>query len=217
MAFAILSAAGDLAVFAADVAPSVSAENFWRIDWVSLLVESLLKFVLIGEIFSRVLAPYPSVSRLGRVLITGFGTALVLVSSLIAAFARGDSSMRLIAGFHLLEQTVFLIELGLVLFLFIFTAHFRLSWDRFSFGLLLGLGISACVHLATWAVVANGAPSSLERTYIDFLNMATYHVCVLIWFYYLLVPQKVVEKIAVTLPENNLAVWNRELERLLQQ
>ena len=45
--------------------------------------------------------------------------------------------------------------------------------------------------------------------------MATYHVCVLIWFYYLLVPQKIPAKPVVPLPENNLDVWNRELERLV--
>jgi hypothetical protein len=47
--------------------------------------------------------------------------------------------------------------------------------------------------------------------------MAIYHVCVLIWFYYLLVPEKIVTTSAVFLPENNLDIWNRELERLLQQ
>jgi hypothetical protein len=47
--------------------------------------------------------------------------------------------------------------------------------------------------------------------------MGTYHICVLIWFYYLLVPQKVAAKPAVSLPEDNLAVWNRELERLIHQ
>jgi hypothetical protein len=45
--------------------------------------------------------------------------------------------------------------------------------------------------------------------------MATYHSCVLIWFYYLLVPHKVATKSAVPLPENNLDVWNRELERFV--
>jgi hypothetical protein len=47
--------------------------------------------------------------------------------------------------------------------------------------------------------------------------MATYHVCVLIWFYFLLVPKKPAANVAVPLPENNLEVWNRELERLAQQ
>jgi hypothetical protein len=53
--------------------------------------------------------------------------------------------------------------------------------------------------------------------FLDFLNMATYHVCVLIWFYSLLAPQKSATTSTVLLPENNLDIWNRELERLLQQ
>jgi hypothetical protein len=57
-----------------------------------------------------------------------------------------------------------------------------------------------------------------QRSYLlDFALMVTFLVCVLIWFYYLLVPQKSVTTSAVFLPENNLDIWNRELERLLQQ
>jgi len=217
LAFAILSAAGDLATFLADVIPSVSAENYWRVFWASLLVESLLKFLVIGEVFSRVFNPYPSISRLGRIAVSGFGAALVLLASLIAAFSRGDSTKYLISGAHLLEQTVFLIESGLILFLFLFAAYFHLSWDRLSFGVLLGLGISACEHLASWAIIANGNPSAYQQTLLAFLGMATYHFCVFIWFYYLLVPGKVAAKSKVLIPDNNLDIWNRELERLLQQ
>jgi len=214
--FAVLSAAAELATFVADVVPSVSALNYWRIDWISLLVESFLKFVVIGEVFSRVFNPYPAVSRLGKNLVTALGAALVLLSGLVAGFAHGDSAFRIIAGAHLLEQTVFMVEAGLILFLFLFAAHFKLSWDRISLGILLGLGISACVHLATWAVIANASPSERARTLFAFLNMATYHFCVLLWFYYLLVPSKVAVKSPAPLPENNLTLWNRELERLLQ-
>lgn len=217
LAFAIFGALGDLAVFGADIAPFVSGPNFWRIDWANLLLESLLKFLVIGEVFSRVFAQYPSISRVSKVTVSVFGAALVLLAGLIAGFARGDNPLFLISGFHLLEQTVFIIESGLILFLFLFAAYFRLSWDRLSFGIFLGLGVSACVHLATWAVVANASPSEHARTLFDFVHMGTYHACVLMWFYYLLVPEKVVAKSAVPLPENNLAVWNRELERLLQQ
>jgi hypothetical protein len=215
LAFAILSSVGGLAVFLADILPSVSPESFWRVDWLCLLIESFLKFLVIAEVFSRVLNPYPSVSQLGRVLVSGFGAVLVLLGVLTAALSRGDTSFRLISGFHLLEQTVFLIESGVILFVFLFAAYFRLSWDHFSFGLLLGFGISACAYLATWAVITNLAPSTHGRVLLDLLNMATYHACVLLWFYYLLVPGKVVAKSPVPLPENTLDVWNRELERLV--
>ena len=215
-AFALLGAIGDLAVFGADVAPFVSAENFWRIDWVNLLLESLLKFIVLGEIFSRVFSSYRSISRLGRFSVSGFGALLVLVAGLIAGFAHGDTDTKLISGAHLIEQTVFIVESGLIVFLFLLVAYFHLSWDRLSFGILLGLGISSCEHLATWAIVANASPSEQTRTLLAFINNGTYHLCALIWLYYVLVPQKVAVRSVIALPDNNLAVWNRELERLLQ-
>lgn len=217
IAFAILGSLGDLATYLADISPSVTPENYWRILWAGLIVESLLKFLVIGEVLSQVLAPYPSIARLGKKLVSGCGTFLVFLAAVIAAFARGDSKFGVVRGAHLLELTVFIIELGLIIFLFLFAAYFHLSWDRLSFGILLGLGISACQHLAAWAIIANANPSEHVRTLLAFVGMATYHLCVFIWGYYLLVPGKVSVKPRISLPENNLAVWNRELERLLQQ
>jgi hypothetical protein len=217
LVFAVVSPIGGLATFAADVSPYVSAENFWRVEWVSFLVESLLKFIVIGEVFSRVLTHYPSISRLGRTLVSGAGAIFILLATMFAALSRGDSTYRLISGFHLLVQTVFIVELGVIVIIFLFVQYFGLSWDRLSFGIILGFGVSACEYLAAWAILANADLSQQGRTVLDLLNMATYHLCVLIWCYYLLVPQRVVSKPAVSLPKHNLDVWNRELERLLQQ
>jgi len=217
LAFAILSSLGEIAAFLADIIPSVSPDNFWRVIWAGLLVESLLKFVVIGEIFSRVFRPYPSIARTGGTLVSGFGVLLVLLAAVIAGLAKGDSVVHIVATAHLLEQTVFIIESGLIVFLFLFAAYFHLSWDRLSFGILLGLGISSCEHLATWAIIANISPSEHVRTLIAFLNMAAYHVAVLVWIYYLAFPGKPPKDPTIRLPETDLAVWNREVERLLHQ
>ena len=214
-AFAVLSAVGHLAVYAADVVPSVTAEDFWFVDWASLVVDGLLKFALIGEIFAHVFGPYTSLAQLGRLLIRGVGATLVLAATLAAAYAPKDGLFGIVSGAHILEQTIYLIEVGLLAFIFFLVVYSHLSLARPIFGITLGLSISACVHLATWAIMANGAVSNSARFILDFLNMATYHLCVLIWFYYLLVPHKVPTKSVVPLPENNLDVWNRELERLV--
>ncbi len=55
------------------------------------------------------------------------------------------------------------------------------------------------------------------RVILDFVGMSASHIAVLIWFYYLLVPRDAVAKPVVPLPESNLDVWNRELERLVHQ
>src|SRR5208283_1754105 len=145
------------------------------------------------------------------------GVVLVLAAALLAAYAPTDNTVGRIAGAHLLEQAIYLVESGLLLFIFLFASYFSLRLSRPVLGIALGLAVSGCVHLASWAMLANSDLADSRRTVLDFLNMATYHACVLMWFYYLLVPEKVVTKSAVPLPENNLAVWNRELERLLQQ
>jgi hypothetical protein len=228
--FAVASATVQLTVYAVDVIPSVTGETFWRFFWAGLLVEALLKFAVIGEIFGSVFGQFPSLAKLGTSLIRGVGVVLVLLAVAAAVYTRKDSVFWIISGAHLLEQAIYIVESGLIFFLFIFGAYFNLSWSRASFGITLGLGVSACVHLATWALAANGNLSPRGRTLIDFTNMVTYHVVVLIWFYYLLVPEKKISKKKKSPksedppkpddpppPEYDLEVLNEELERLLHQ
>ncbi len=150
-------------------------------------------------------------------LIRAIGIMLVLTAAVAAAYAPKDSLFGIVSGAHFLEQTIYLIECGFLVFIFLFAAYFRLRPVRPVLGIALGLAISACVHLATWAIIANGGLSNSIRSRLDFVRMASYHICVLIWFYYLLVPQRATVSSAIPLPENNLAVWNRELERLVHQ
>ena len=185
---------------------------FGQVCW----LEALLKFAVIGEIFGALFGRYPSLAKLGKLLISGVGVALVLLATVAAAYTPKNNIYRIISEAPLLEQTIYMIECGLIVFLFVFAAYFKLHWSRPSFGIALGLGISACVHLATWALMANAGFDYRES--LNFLNMATYHVCVLIWFYYILFPGKNVSRPrAPSLPEHRLEVWNEELERLLHQ
>jgi len=215
-AFVILSSIGQLAVYAADILPSISALTFWLVDWGDLVLEGVLKFALVGEIFALLFGSYASLAQLGKTLIRGTGIVLVFVAALAAAYAPKSEVFGIVSGANLLEQTTYLVECGVLVFIFLFSAYFRLSCPRQVFGITLGLSISACVHLATWALIDNGGLMHSTRIILTFVNMATYHACVLIWFYYLLVPGKVAVKSAVPLPENSLEVWNRELERLVR-
>jgi hypothetical protein len=187
------------------------------VDWASLFIGGVLKFAVIGEIFANVFSAYSSLARLGRSLIRVVGAVLVLAAAVAAAYANKDSMFGIVSGAHLLEQTIFLIESGLLAFIFGIAFYFRLRFGRIIFGIALGLSISACVHLATWAVIANGGLPDNTRELFDFVNMGTYHFSVLVWFYYVLVPGPVPVHAAMPLPENNLDVWNRELERLVHQ
>jgi hypothetical protein len=214
-AFAILSAIGQLTAYAADLSPIVSATNYWRVVCSDLAIEGILKAAIVAEIFAQTLGPYSSVARIGKMSIRGVGALLVFAAVIVAAYAPGDSHVAIISGAHLLEQSIFLIETGLLAFLFLFAAYFRVRMSRPVLGVALGLAISSCVHLGGWAYIANVAPSNDIRLLIDYGKAAVYLGCILLWFYYLLVPHKAVEKSTVPVPQHNLEVWNQELERLL--
>jgi hypothetical protein len=225
VAFALIGAIGELVNYAADLSQSISGETFWRIFFSVLVIAALLKFALIGEIFTKVFGGYVSVARLGKLFIRGAGIVLVLAAALAAAFTPQDGAFGIISETHILEQTVHLITAGLLLAVFAMASYFKIRPDRRTFGIALGLGISASVHLATWGLAANAGIPTEKRAILDFINMSTYHGSVLVWYYYLLVP----ENSAPTPPsggpptppsnilpdrEVDLRDWNRELERL---
>jgi hypothetical protein len=216
-AYLIFEAIEEFTLYFLDVLPSVSGETFWSTLVVGRIVEGLLKIALIGELFRHLVGQWPAVATTGNRISRALAATLVVLAVLAAAYAPIDNpQFAIISRSHLIDQTFYIVQTGLILFLFAFAAYFKLAWDNRTFGIALGFAVVVCEHMAAWAVMAGGAVID-HRNLIDVLNMATYHVCVLIWFYYLLIPQRVATTSAVSLPENNLAIWNRELERLLQQ
>ncbi len=213
--YAVVSASWQLILYVADISPTITPETWWRIFWVGSMAEAVLKFAIIGELFGREVGHYSALAKLGRFLISGVGGVLVLVAVVTAAYTPKDNIYRILSGAHILGQTIYLIESGLILFLFLFMSYFRLRWSHIGFGIALGFGISACVQLATWALAANGNFSEHGRVLLDFVKMSTFHVSVLIWSYYLLVPQRINIRPSTPLPSETLTIWNRELERLL--
>jgi len=213
--YAVFEAVGGAILYVTDVIPSVSPTTYWWTYLSFLVIEAFIKFVVIGEVFTHLLRQYPSIGRLAKVSVSGVGIVLIFTATIIAAYAT-PAAFWLISATRILGRSVSVVQCGLILFLFVFAARFQLNWKRTAFGITLGFGILASANLAHWALMADWLFG--QKTYLlDFAITATYLVCVLIWFYYLLVPQKSVTTSAVFLPENNLDIWNRELERLLQQ
>jgi len=228
LAYTLFEAAEEFTLYTLDVLPSVEAATFWQAFVVGLTIEGLLKFALTGELFRHLLRPWPAVAKVGNRLITFAGVVLILVAGLTAGFTTATNPNRIISAAHVLQQSMYVIESGLILFIVLFAAYFRLSWSRQTFGIALGLGVLSCEHLAVWAIAASGAIAT-ESGIFDFVNMGTYHVCVVIWMYYMLAPEKARTKspkpprdlppgvLADLSAAENLNVWNQELERLLHR
>jgi hypothetical protein len=216
LTYTLFEASEEFTLYGLDVTPWVPDRAFWLAYRVGLIVEGLLKFAMAGELFLHLLRPWPALARTGNRLIMVTGAVLVFIAAFAAGLINPINIDPIIFRAHLLQQTLYIIESGLILFIFSFAAYFKLAWNRRAFGIALGLGILSCQHLATAAVTASGIMGN-KSYLLDFVNLGTYHACVLVWIYYFVTGEKAFPTSLPSLPDHKLDLWNRELERLLQQ
>lgn len=172
-----------------------------------------LRFGIIYEVFAEVFRNYNALSESGRVWFRR-ATIILLLIGVALAGTHGNGADGFLLVVPILDRTVSLMQCGLLMFLFLFSRYFALSWRNSAFGIALGFGILASSELANSAIRSQiGIGSDL----LDNLGMAIYHGCVLIWIFYLVAPERSIDHRALRPPENNLEVWNEELQRLLQQ
>src|SRR5271157_4304809 len=170
-----------------DLMPTVPDADFWLALWVGQLIESAIVFLLISDIFAGVFGPYVAIAHLGKLLIRRGGAVLLITATAVTALAPIDNPNRVIPACHILAEGMYVVECGFLVLLFGSVAYLHLTWNRRLFGIAFGLGVSSSVHLATWAITANGGLAD-KRPLLDIVNLASSHVEVLIWCYYVLVP-----------------------------
>ncbi len=196
---------------------------YFQVFAVGLAVSTAIRFGVIHELFRHFFRRYPALSGPGRFLFRGATVLLLLIAVGLAISAPGSGVDQIsrATAYRSLEGTTFaldravtILQCGLLISLFLFSRYFGLSWRSNAFGVALGLGVFASLELATSAMRIYFP--SVARVF-DISNMVTYHFCVLIWMVYLMAPEREPNYTLQALPEHDLEIWNRELQRLLQQ
>lgn len=202
-------------LFFADHSASVSAYRYRQAEVAFGIISCILRFGLIYEIYSNVFRPYPSLEEVGRLVLRWSGALLLVAGIGIMAYSPGAGFQRLDVGLVFVSRTVSLTQIGILSILFIFSSYLGITWRNLVFGIALGLGIFSTVDLAVAALRLQSVPVS-TNLFFDFVTMVTYHICVVVWLCYILVPE--VKRTPVQhVPENSLEQWNAEMERLLLQ
>lgn len=201
-------------LFALDHDALVTDYQYWYVYWVGLTASSALRFGILWEIGCSVFRNYPGLRPLKRFVFRWAIVVLLFVAIAVAAHAPEDGTFHILSRSRILDLSVNVMQSGLWLLLVGFSAYFKLSWRSFAHGIAFGLGIFATVTLATQAVrVGSGFVAGYA---FDFVNMATYNCCTLVWLVSLLSPETARGTLK-ELPENNLEQWSAELQRLLLQ
>lgn len=171
---------------------------------------TLLRFGIIQEIFNNVFHSYPRLVALATILTRWVAGILIVVAILLASYSSVATSDNLLAGIMLLDRSVAVIQAGLLVFLFLFSHLFGLSWRSYTFGIALGFGLFASTQLAYWAIRLTNL-SENSKDLLDLLPTGSYHVSVLVWLGYLRATEKPVGTATQSVPE--LDQWSGELER----
>lgn len=201
-------------LFILDHSPAISGYQYWFAHSVGLAIDVGLRFAIIFEVFTSIFRNYPGLKHLCRILLRGAIVILLFAAITIAARAPEHDFVPFLARIHILDLSVSVMQSGLLILLVGFCSYFGLSWRNLTYGIACGLGIFSSVKLATEAIRVWTGP--VAGYAFDFVTMATYHCCVVIWLVYVLAPETARSTVQ-ELPQNTLDEWNAELQRLLLQ
>jgi hypothetical protein len=163
------------------------AEYFW-FYWACAAVNLVLGFMVIHEIFQDVFRHYHTLKDLGSVLFKWAALVMLLVAFVVAASSPTGDEGPIVQAIITVQRCVRVAQVGLIMFLMVFSRYLGASRRQQSFGISLGLGFSAAVELGTLAFHVSGHASEVS---VHVINLVAYNVAILIWFGYVLIKSPV--------------------------
>ncbi len=182
--------------------------------WAGEALEVVLAFAVIYEIFALVLRPYPGIRRIAATLSAWVAVLLVGIAAVLAMLPHANEQQvisLLLTG----QRTMAVLQLGLLLFLFLFAASLGLTWRHHLFGIAMGFGLLGVATLGASAIRAAVGPGAVPL--FHWVAIGSYLSALFVWAGYFLTTEPSVLA-STTLPrETNLQRWNEALMRVLQQ
>jgi|SRR6266404_1243550 hypothetical protein len=195
--------------------PAISRAQYSRVYVFGLVVSTILRFGVVYELSAELLLSNAALTTTLRPLMQ-WVAALVLLATAFASATLSNSQVQRVEGiFHALELLSSATLVGLLFVLFVFARAFRIAWRSCAAGIALGFGVFAAVELATTALRTNSGDSG--NIVIDLLQMGAYHVCVLVWFVYIVLGRRNRAFTGTGLRKNDLEAWDQELQRMVQR
>ena len=198
------------------VANRISYRAYFHVYWGAEFIDMVLTFLVVQELFSHVFAPYEAIRSMGRILFQSAALVMIVFSVLLAASARSmGSPSPVIERFISLERSVHVLEIGVLLALFLVCRVLGIVWQRFAFGIAVGLGLTLSGEAIAAALRAFlGAAGNHLYIWLEPIS-ATLATCV--WAYYAISVDHAAEAPVASPSPAQLMEWNRALGDFLSR
>jgi len=182
-----------------------------EVDLLSRAGSVALRFGILGELFESPLAHSVQLRRaMARILNWATAVLVILAAVFIGSLYYSILNPRVFGGYVVVEA-LNTAQCGLLALLFLWHSSLGLRMSPFAFGIAVGIGLVAGLEPFIRAL----NDSLAVRYYLipGLLQMAIYHVAVLIWLYFALVREKVATDSKAALPD--LREWAADLGRII--
>jgi hypothetical protein len=169
------------ALFAMSRLVSVSVSTYQQIDLFGRAGSIAFRFAIIQEMLEAPVAHNAPLRRIVARMLVCTAAVLAVVAALFVGSVYSWSFRELIFPAYAINQTLNIIQCGLLAFVFLWHRFLHLRMQDFVIGIALGMGLVAGLEPLLHALKDSLASGS---QIVDFLQMGIYHVSVLIWFYF---------------------------------
>jgi hypothetical protein len=190
--------------------PTIYAYTYWVCEVLGML----MGLGVVYEVFRNLFASYDALRRLASNIFYWVLLVLVVLGGVVLYTHPAVQGVRYVAAFLVVEESVRIIEVGLIVSLFLFSRAFGLHWRQSVFGIAMGLGLFATVELLAITMRAHFGIAATPA-----LNIArgfSFDASLLVWLGYLLVPERVTSQTAVP-QRGQLEQWNQAVKELIYQ
>lgn len=211
--YAIFTLAGSIGLYLMALRHLFRTHAYFYAYWVFEAASVVLGFAVVFEIFGRLLTPYPALRRLA-LLIFRWSTVALIIMGFVVLYAQSTAEPdRVARAVMIVEEATRILEVGLLMFLFLFSTAFGLHWRQGVFGMALGLGIFATIELIAITMRYYRGPS--VNYSITVARSIAFIISVMVWAGYLLVPES--ESSPATTQQGQLEQWNEVLTEFIYQ
>jgi len=178
------------------------------------VVDAVLSFAVIYELFAITFRAYEGIRELGWLLLRWASVVLVGVALVVAFSQSGGDKDPFLEGLFALEMGISVVKGGLLFLLFVLHAGLGLRWGRHGFGIAMGFGVLSSIALASVTLRFHYGIDS--NPVLSLINSAAYDCAVVAWLVAFLRSDAV--RIAPPRPPKwDVEDWNRTLQELLQR